>query len=151
MNLEELLKGRTDSIDIEEVYSFDEEYLEDSEIKRLDNIKVSGRIYKDSDELFYVDINVSGEMCLEDSISLELVNYQFSIEINEKLEEFLTNNENTLDIMEFLWQNIVLEVPLRYTNVDNISKYSGDGWKLIDESDTKKTNNPFESLLNDKE
>ena len=150
MNLEELIKGRKDEILVDEIYSFFDSFLENSPIKELKDIKVSGRFFRDIDDLIYIDLNVNGNMLIEDSVSLEDVYYPFSIKIEEKLEEFLTNEENILDIMEFLWQNIVLEIPLRYSSVEDVSKYSGDGWKLINEND-KKTNNPFESLLKDKE
>ena len=54
--------------------------------------------------------------------------------------------KNTLDITEILWQNIMLEVPLRFTTVDDYSKYQGDGWKLTSEEELKVENNPFNDL-----
>ena len=74
----------------------------------------------------------------------------FLIDIDEKLDEFIENNENSLDIIEILWQNIVLEVPLIYTEVKDYSKYRGDGWKLVSEEDLV-NNNPFNTLLNNED
>ena len=47
-----------------------------------------------------------------------------------------------------LWQNILVEVPLRAVNPknENIS-LSGDGWRLISEEEVKTENNPFMDLL----
>ena len=53
------------------------------------------------------------------------------VEILENIDEFLENNQNSIDILEILWQNIVLEIPLKYTEVEDLSKYQGDGWKVI--------------------
>ena len=56
--------------------------------------------------------------------------------------------ENILDIYAILWQNIVLEVPLRYSKVEDYGKYQGDGWKLVSEEELKLKNNPFSALQN---
>ena len=86
-------------------------------------------------------------MILEDSISLDNVEYPFSIDIDENIEENLEKDENSIDILPILWQNIVLEVPLRFTKVNDLSKYNGDGWKLISEEEASSTsNNPFLEL-----
>ena len=58
-------------------------------------------------------------------------------------------NKNTLDIFSFLWENIVLEVPLQFTKVEDLSKFHGDGWRLISEDSLKRENNPFSDLLKD--
>ena len=65
----------------------------------------------------------------------------------ENIEENLEKDENSIDILPILWQNIVLEVPLRFTKVNDLSKYNGDGWKLISEEEASSTsNNPFLEL-----
>ena len=56
--------------------------------------------------------------------------------------------QNILDIFEFLWENILLEVPLHYTKVKDLHKFRGDGWKLIHEDEIK-NDNPFHDLLKD--
>ena len=85
-------------------------------------------------------------MVLEDSISLEPIDHQFSCQIEEEFEENDENLENILDITDILWQNIVLEVPLKLTNVEDFNEYQGDGWKLVSEDSIKNTNNPFSEL-----
>ena len=85
-------------------------------------------------------------MVLEDSISLDEIDYSFKAEIDEEIEENLEKSLNVLDITEILWQNIVLEVPLKLTNVDNFDEYHGDGWCLVSEDSIKNTNNPFSEL-----
>ena len=38
--------------------------------------------------------------------------------------------------MEFLWQNIILEVPIRYTKSD-ADNLSGDNWQVINGDEEK--------------
>jgi len=52
-------------------------------------------------------------------------------------------------IFQFLWENIFLEVPLQFTKVEDLSKFHGDGWKLISEDELRNANNPFNDLLKD--
>ena len=88
-------------------------------------------------------------MIIKDSISLEEVSYPFEIQFDDFLPENYIKNENTLDILGFLWENIVLEVPLRFTKVQDLSKYQGDGWRVVREDERINPNNPFLELLND--
>lgn len=149
-----LLHSNTVSeIDITGIYNVDNSYYENSEIIRLEPIDVVGRIYRDESEdgelVDYVDCTIDGKMIIPDSISLEEVSYSFQITYDDMLEENCKKSENTLDIFQFLWENIVLEVPLQFTKVEDLSKFHGDGWKLISENELKNTNNPFSELLKD--
>lgn len=147
IDLTELLNLERQEIIIEENISFPESYLNDSEIKDIGPVTVKGNIHLEQ-ELVILNGIVSGEMQIVDAISLENISYPFSFEIDEDLTETLENNEKSLDIMDILWQNIVLEVPLRHTEVTDFSKYQGDGWKLVKEEDMLATNNPFSELVN---
>ena len=117
------------------------EYYENSEIINLKDLLLKGKIYKNSADEIVLEGILSGVMNIEDSISLDVVDYEFDINI----EEILENDQNTIDIIQILWQNIVLEVPLRFTKVTDYSAYSGDGWKLVSDGD-RLNNNPFQEL-----
>lgn len=145
LDLTKLISNFTDSIDLNYEVEMPSTYRSE-EIKDLSKIKVIGNIFKDDESDLYIKIKASGKMLILDSISLEEVWYPFSFEIDEKLKETVENFENTLDIIELLWQNIVLEVPLRYSIVEDYSKYKGDGWVLI--SEEQKQNTLFEQLKN---
>ncbi len=136
-----------DSYKLNEVVNIPKTYFENSSVKKLDNIKVEGKLYYDSEDNLYADVVISGNMVLADDISLEEVLYPFSIEYNDILDENLKNNQNTLDLFEFLWENIVLEVPLKFTKVTNLSEFHGDGWKLVSEEENSLEHNPFSELL----
>ena len=145
ISLEELNSNLKDEIFIDETIDFDNCLVEKTSIIKLDNIKFNGKIYKDIDESFVLKGILKGNMYLEDSISLDEVVYPFNIEIEEDIEEKLQNSKNSIDIIPILWQNIVLEVPLRFTKVDDYSSYCGDGWRLVGE-ERNISNNPFVEL-----
>ena len=141
---------------IDTIISFDEEYLRVSEIKKLDNVHVSGRIYYSLTKEVIFAGNVNGNMTLVDGYSGDLIDYPFNINLDEILANFSNEDEkvgkkpkNSLDLKEVLWENIVLEVPLRFTKVSDLSKFHGDGWKLISEDEISNKNNPFSDLLKD--
>ena len=132
ININELVnKG---IMEIDNKVSFDN--IEDKQIKKLDDVLVKGIIkYTVLDEI-ELDLDVKGTMYLEDSISLNLVPYDFDFKIDETLDRnnveyanFFKNNQNMLDISEILWENIVLEVPISYTKEENVS-LSGKGWEF---------------------
>ena len=140
-------------IDVSDTYSIPNTYFGTTGVKKLDNIKVTGYVYlapseDDIDEeVDNINCKIKGNMVIEDSISLELVEYPFTIEYDDIIEENCKKNENTLDIFQFLWENIVLEVPLQFTKVKDFSKFQGDGWKLVSENELTESNNPFRELL----
>ena len=140
-------------LDISNTYSIPSTYFGTTGIKKLDNVEITGYIYLSpseddiNEEIDSIKCTIKGNMVLEDSISLELVEYPFSIDYDDRIEENCKKNENTLDIFSFLWENIVLEVPLQFTKVTDFSKFRGDGWKLVSESELTNNNNPFSELL----
>ena len=151
-----LVSGTVKEVDITNTYTIPKEYFENTDVLALNNIKVEGKIYQDYSEddieelVEYIDCKISGEMTIADSISLEPVEFPFSTEYNDIIEENCKKSENTLDIFQFLWENIVLEIPLQFTKVEDLSKFHGDGWRLISEDELKKhNNNPFSELLKD--
>ena len=147
INLDEIYTNIKECISIDEDVNFDEENYHMPDLKKIKKVHLKGKIEKDSNDDVILSGVLSGTMTILDSISLDEVDYDFSTEIEENLEEIETKDKNSIDIIEILWQNIVLEVPLRYTEVTDYSKYSGDGWRLISEEELKKEHNPFQALL----
>ena len=142
-----------DKVDITNIYTIPEDYFGTTGVKKLEDIKVDGYVYLSpseddiEEEVDSINCKIEGNMIIEDSISLEPVQYPFSINYDDIIEENCKKNENTLDIFSFLWENIVLEVPLQFTKVEDFSKFRGDGWKLVSENELTENNNPFSELL----
>ena len=137
----DLNKVTEKGIDINEVVSFNQEYLKNTSVKECKNIKVEGRIYLSSTMEIVLDVNCKGNLILQDARTLENISSPFDIDIEEvvadvsnELTKKIKNKQNTLDILSILWQNIVLEVPIRLTKGDfKDMPLEGEGWRLTDE------------------
>ena len=123
------------------------EYLENSGIRRLNNIHFKGNIKKLVDDTYSLEGVLSGTMILADDITLEDYEYNFTSEIEENIEETSINLQKTLDITDILWQNILIEVPSKVVNEKNKNiKLEGNGCRLISEDDLNNKNNPLSEL-----
>ncbi len=131
-----------DKILIDDTISYSKDYLKDSDILELNNIKVNGSIYVDYEKNNVIELKVKGTMMITDAITTETVPYDFEIEI----EEILENSLKTLDLIEFLWHYIVLEIPIRYTTSDPHelkNKYKD----VYLEEEVREVNNPFKDFF----
>ena len=131
-----------DRIDIDEVISYSNDYIKNTDIIELNDVNVKGNISKDYEENIIINLNVLGTMYLEDAITLEKVPYKFSIEIEENLE----NSLKTLDLIEFLWHYIVLEIPIRYTTSDT-EELKSTYEDVYSEDEVRNENNPFKDFF----
>lgn len=137
---------------------FDEGQVKLAGMEKLNDVKIRGKVYINLADEVILKANLSGTMILLDAIDSSEIEYPFNIEIEENLtdndEYNLEKAQNTLDIMNILWQNIVLEVPMRVVKKENENaSLQGEGWELISD-DTKKVDprlSPLMDLLNRKE
>lgn len=102
----------------------------------LKNLHVTGDISLNSVSMLAVNLIITGIMVIPDSVTTEPVDYPFTSKIEEEYDindefflEYYQKEQNILDIMKILWENIVLEVPMRFT-VTKDAHLSGDGWSL---------------------
>ena len=107
LDLTKLNSGFLDSLDINTAIELPKDLYQNSNITELKNLFLKGKVFKNSADIITLEATVSGIMVLEDSISLELIDYEFSCEIDEELEENEEKLENILDITDILWQNIM--------------------------------------------
>lgn len=141
-------------VELDEDINFPPEYYASTSIKRLENFHVKGNIkYNLSDEVA-INLHVTGDMILIDAITLEEVKYPIDLNINEILDDlaeengqYFEKNKNILDKLEFLWENIVLEVPISFTKASG-KNLKGDGWELNKDSDEEEID-PRLAKLND--
>ena len=132
-------------------YSFSKEQLENTSIIELDDLKIKGYVTKNMDN-FHLKLDVSGVMVLPCSISLKPKNYPFNIEIDEDFDETVQENlknvSNSIDIFQIIWENILMEIPLRVVNSDlSDVKTEGEGWQFI--TDKEERINPALEKLKD--
>lgn len=129
--------NRFSKISIDENVVIDKELYKDTELRDLRDVHVSGMVEIDFEDNINLKLNIAGTMILPCAISLQDVEYKFDTEIEDsigKFEEIYKNNKNTLEISSILWENIVLEIPIRVVaECVKPSNTSGDGWELISE------------------
>ena len=136
------LQNRTlDELVYDDIVTLDSELYKDTDIIRLSQVNVHAVIKRITDSSYNMMLNIKGTMVLPCSITLKEVDYPFDINTEVKLsnddedfEEYVKISQNNIDIISIIWQNIVLEIPLRVVSEDiDDSLTSGDGWKLIRE------------------
>ncbi|MDD2435588.1 MAG: DUF177 domain-containing protein [Bacilli bacterium] len=132
-----------EDIEVDEYYSFDESYLSETDLLKLDNVHITGYLTKDNQDNMIADLKIEGIMVLPCSLTLNPVDYPFVIEISDILEKLYEdvdkkqpNFEKTIDILPIIWENILMEIPMKVTS-SNLKdmKISGDGWKLLQEEE----------------
>jgi len=142
------------SIEVNETYSFTKEELSGTDLLSLNDIKVEGEINKNSLGNIELNLYVEGVMVLPCAITLNPVNYPFSIQISGEIEELMENFEekdknfkNSIDILPIIWENILMEIPMRVVSeeADSNIKLEGNGWKFVTEEEEKRS--PLGELL----
>ena len=150
-DISKLNNNTEEKLEIDESLDFSKDKLKDTDIESLDNIRVKGFVSRIQDNVYHLSIHITGNMVLLCARSLEKVSYPLDIFVDKNIGEVENDEEiqviyqNSLDIFEIVWENIVLEVPLRVVKEDASFISEGNGWSLIDE-DELKSNSPFSEL-----
>lgn len=154
IDITKLLTNYVDIIDVNGEVNIPNNLLSSSLIAELKNVNLDGNMFINEEDKLSLSGKLSGVMVLKDDVTLEPVEYQFGVE----LEEILEKSQNILDITEILWQNILMEIPSKVRSTDEDINLEGDGWRVISEEEFKRirnnSNNPFanlDELLNTKE
>lgn len=135
------------SINVDLTYDFTSDELKGTELISC-QVSVKGEIYKSISNNLAVNFNMEGVMVIPCAITLKPVEYPFSIEIDDEIDEFIDNfsenYQNTIDIFPIIWENILMEIPMRVVSEDAENlKLEGDGWRLMLEEDKS---SPFDEL-----
>ena len=135
------------TISINETYSFTQDELKGTDLLKLDDVKVEGELFKNSLGNIELSVDVEGVMVLPCAITLKPVNYPFVIQISGELEElmenfedFSTNFQNSIDILPIIWENILMEIPMRVVSEEAKNSdmtMEGEGWKFVTEEEEK--------------
>ena len=142
-------------IDITRLKSGIEEYIFIDEVKEIHDINstqildvkklnISGDISIVGDN-YYLNANLNGTMVLPSSMTLKPVDYDFDINIEGNIEEMLEEigeidkkRENSIDIFPIIWENILMEIPIKVESEDlSPIATEGNGWRFITEEEPK--------------
>ena len=150
IDLTDLLIGNIDFIDINDNIIISNDYFVNTSIRSLVDTRFNGSVTRIGDGYQLKGI-ISGIMVLPDDITLEDVEYSYNTNIIENFgndDDCLKIIQNKLDITDFLWQNILVEVPSKVKNEKNKNlTMEGDGWRLVSEDELNSCNDsPFSEL-----
>ncbi len=119
------------SVDVDGVITFPEERLKSAGIIRLEDVSVHGKAIINYEDEIELDLDLSGKMYLPCAISLEEVEVPFATKIEEIIGENNINNNFYLDLSDILWENIVLEIPIKVVKEGvQLETSSGKGWSV---------------------
>ena len=152
IDLTRLRSGVDKSIPIDISYSFDHETL-GNDIKSLDDVKITGEIYRNSIDDYILSLRIKGTAILTCAITLKDVPYDFEVNLDDSIINLfdeigvkVENINNTIDILPIVWENILMEIPTYVVSPGASStELVGDGWSL----NKKKEENSALSKLKD--
>lgn len=146
IDLTKLITSHMEELEVNIDVVIPDELIKASSIRELKDVKFVGEITKLCDGDFSICGKLNGVMVLPDDITLEDVCVNFISDVEESFGIFSKNDDeilkivqNRLDITEFLWQNILVEVPLKVVSDENRNlTMEGDGWRLVTEEELEK-------------
>ena len=156
IDLNRLNTGVVEYIDINGECQFNKDQLIGSNILELKNVKIIGSLSMEGKN-HYLECSINGIMVVPCSLTLKPVDYSFDIKVEgiledlfEEIGEIVKNNQNTIDILPIIWENILMEIPMKVVSdqTDDVIT-SGNGWRLITNEDEKKEINPELEKLKD--
>ena len=152
----DLLELRNGELEISKTLELSEDIIKKAKMIDLLNTTVNGNIRFISDDNFELDLNVKGIMVLPCSMTLKPVNHEFEAKIEDDLlsilnemDENIKKTGNTIDIFPIIWENILMEIPIKVISGEDIVTKEGNGWKLIEEDEEKEIINPEFAKLKD--
>ncbi|WP_084040550.1 YceD family protein [Gracilibacillus boraciitolerans] len=137
----------------------------DNDIRYIEPVLVEGTARMDGEDII-CDFQIQGTMILPCARTLIDVPYVFSIDAYESFttsayyedEEVHLNDSEVLDLMPYIKENVLLEIPLRVfaekKELEANTVKEGNGWTLITGEEKIEKVDPrlekLKSLLNDK-
>ena len=118
-------------IEINEEIIIPQDYYVNTDIIRLENLRVQGEIIINLEDEIELKVEITGTFILPCSITLEEVNYNFKSKILEIIPEIDEKSHFSLELLDVLWENIVSEVPIKVTKpLLETTNIKGSGWEL---------------------
>ena len=98
------------------------EYVKNcGDIIRMDEVEYSGKCSVIGTDRFLFELSIKTTMYLEDCWTLEEVPFEVDLEVDEIFckdiddEDARYIEKNTVDLYDIIWENVLLEKPIRIT------------------------------------
>ena len=140
----EVLRSAGETLAFDEEISFAPSTFEGNDrLRRLENIHVSGVGNMDlNSHRFVVHLNISGDMIVPCAITLEEVTVPFNTEADEVFAFEKVENEDAIEVkgeqvelMQSVFQLIMMEVPLKVVKPGLKDYPKGQGWEVLTEAE----------------
>ena len=106
------------------------------EVKSIQDLYVEGTIIDNDTSEYEINMHIKGTIILSSSINGSDVPENIDVEYSdfiENLVENYKNGSNSLDILPIIWENILLEIPIKAANPDDeYESTSGNGWEIVE-------------------
>ncbi|MFV0392798.1 MAG: YceD family protein [Coprobacillaceae bacterium] len=142
---------------IDEGLTFPSEMFEKyPHINNLKDILVQGTGNLDTREKrLYVDLEITGIMLLPCALTLEELEYPFTVSTTEVFsfekpnpeEDIREVKKNIVDLTPVVFENIMLDVPMRVVKDEANIVSEGKGWKMLDNAVTDKDDDYIDPRL----
>lgn len=147
--VEELKRLGNETLSLDQSVRVDDLKQKDSQIRNISPVRVKGDVFV-SDSFISFHLNISGQMILPCSLTLEDVDYPFSIDTIEsfqlKQDVLIDEEENEMiheiegqmiDLMPMIKEAILLSIPMKVVHPQAKVKSSGDGWDIVTGNEKK--------------
>ncbi len=128
-SLQQLNKFFTQDYEFEETFDFTQEIENISDILGISETKVKGRIKVVEFNTFTFLLNIKCRLILEDARTLEPIDFDLNLDVVETYsvddtgdDEIRIIETNTVDIRPVVWENILLEKPIRIVKEESPSE-----------------------------
>lgn len=120
-SLQQLYRYNNTPLEFSYIENYDEYVKNYGDIIKLDDVKIEGKAYCISDDKYQFNLHIETIMYLEDARTLEEVKLPIDLNIKEifTTDERIANDEiryvekNTIDLYDIVWEDIILEKPIR--------------------------------------
>ena len=121
-------------IDINEDINFNNIDYQKMNITKINDMHATGYAKVNYEDNIELDLDIDGEIVMPCAITLEDVLVPINTHIEEEILENTLKDDFYLDLLDILWENVILEVPVRVTKEGaKLESQKGVGWEIISE------------------
>lgn len=121
-------------IDINEDINFNNIDYQKMNITKINDMHATGYAKVNYEDNIELELDVSGSLVMPCAITLEDVIVPINVHISEEILENTLNNDFFLDLLDILWENIILEIPISVVKEGaKLESQKGVGWEIISE------------------
>ena len=121
-------------IDINEDINFNNIDYQKMNITKINDMHATGYAKVNYEDNIELELDVNGSLVMPCAITLEDVIVPINVHISEEILENTLNNDFFLDLLDILWENIVLEIPIRVVKEGaKLESQKGVGCEIIRE------------------